>query len=244
VAQKVTAGVYKGVTTTELDELAAETAAGMTSLHPDYAVVRARAQSAKRLHVLAPRKQRRAHGGRPARARAPRRECAAVARRVGALRARLWRVSGAARGARARVSRSRALRRRFFKALRCRRRRRGALLTPRAARARACAQLAARISVASLHKTTSDSFAQTCVPPASRPFSRRRRVVPAPPSRRRVVSAGHARCVLTRAPRPPSRARSIRTLHDYVNERSGLPAPLIAPDVYKARASRAPRFRR
>lgn len=40
VAQKVTAGVYKGVTTTELDELAAETAAGMTSLHPDYAVVR------------------------------------------------------------------------------------------------------------------------------------------------------------------------------------------------------------
>lgn len=40
VAQKVTAGVYKGVTTTELDELAAQTAAGMTSLHPDYAVVR------------------------------------------------------------------------------------------------------------------------------------------------------------------------------------------------------------
>jgi hypothetical protein len=40
VAQKVTAGVYKGVTTTELDELAAETAAGMTSHHPDYAVVR------------------------------------------------------------------------------------------------------------------------------------------------------------------------------------------------------------
>lgn len=40
VAQKVAAGVYKGVTTTELDELAAETSAGMTSLHPDYAVVR------------------------------------------------------------------------------------------------------------------------------------------------------------------------------------------------------------
>jgi len=40
VAQKVTAGVYKGVTTTELDELAAETAAGMTSHHPDYATVR------------------------------------------------------------------------------------------------------------------------------------------------------------------------------------------------------------
>ena len=41
VAQKVTAGVYKGVTTSELDELAAETAASMTTNHPDYAVVRA-----------------------------------------------------------------------------------------------------------------------------------------------------------------------------------------------------------
>ena len=40
VAQKVTAGVYKGVSTSELDELAAETAASMTSHHPDYAVVR------------------------------------------------------------------------------------------------------------------------------------------------------------------------------------------------------------
>jgi hypothetical protein len=42
VAQKVSAGVYKGVTTSELDELAAETAASMTSHHPDYALVRAR----------------------------------------------------------------------------------------------------------------------------------------------------------------------------------------------------------
>ena len=42
MAQKVTAGVYKGVTTSELDELAAETAASMTTNHPDYAVVRAR----------------------------------------------------------------------------------------------------------------------------------------------------------------------------------------------------------
>ena len=40
MAQKVTAGVYKGVSTSELDELAAETAASMTSHHPDYAVVR------------------------------------------------------------------------------------------------------------------------------------------------------------------------------------------------------------
>ena len=30
-------GVYPGVTTAELDELAAETAAAMTSKHPDYA---------------------------------------------------------------------------------------------------------------------------------------------------------------------------------------------------------------
>jgi hypothetical protein len=39
VAQKVAAGVYRGVTTSELDELAAETAAAMTSMHPDYALV-------------------------------------------------------------------------------------------------------------------------------------------------------------------------------------------------------------
>jgi ribonucleoside-diphosphate reductase subunit M1 len=42
VAQKVTSGIYKGVTTSELDELAAETAAGMTSKHPDYSVLAAR----------------------------------------------------------------------------------------------------------------------------------------------------------------------------------------------------------
>jgi hypothetical protein len=39
VSQKVCQGVYKGVTTSELDELAAETAAALTSTHPDYAVV-------------------------------------------------------------------------------------------------------------------------------------------------------------------------------------------------------------
>lgn len=39
VAQKVCAGVYKGVTTSQLDELAAETAAAMTTNHPDYASV-------------------------------------------------------------------------------------------------------------------------------------------------------------------------------------------------------------
>ncbi|KAL4450647.1 hypothetical protein ABPG77_001003 [Micractinium sp. CCAP 211/92] len=42
VAQKVTTGVYKGVTTSELDELAAETAASMTATHPDYALLAAR----------------------------------------------------------------------------------------------------------------------------------------------------------------------------------------------------------
>uniref|UniRef100_A0A7S3R0A3 Ribonucleoside-diphosphate reductase n=1 Tax=Dunaliella tertiolecta TaxID=3047 RepID=A0A7S3R0A3_DUNTE len=42
VAQKVAAGVYKGVTTSELDELAAETAAALTSTHPDYATLAAR----------------------------------------------------------------------------------------------------------------------------------------------------------------------------------------------------------
>lgn len=39
---KVIAGVYPGVTTTELDTLAAETAACMTTKHPDYAILAAR----------------------------------------------------------------------------------------------------------------------------------------------------------------------------------------------------------
>ncbi|CAK9179262.1 unnamed protein product [Ilex paraguariensis] len=42
VAQKVCAGVYKGVTTSQLDELAAETAAAMTANHPDYACLAAK----------------------------------------------------------------------------------------------------------------------------------------------------------------------------------------------------------
>lgn len=42
VSQKVCAGVYKGVTTSQLDELAAETAAAMTANHPDYALLAAR----------------------------------------------------------------------------------------------------------------------------------------------------------------------------------------------------------
>ncbi|KAJ8661629.1 ribonucleoside-diphosphate reductase large subunit [Lichtheimia ornata] len=42
ITQKVISGVYQGVTTVELDNLAAETAAYMTTKHPDYAVLAAR----------------------------------------------------------------------------------------------------------------------------------------------------------------------------------------------------------
>jgi len=42
VAKKVIDGVYDGVTTSELDNLAAETAAGLTSRHPDYAQLASR----------------------------------------------------------------------------------------------------------------------------------------------------------------------------------------------------------
>ncbi|MDZ7935531.1 MAG: ribonucleoside-diphosphate reductase subunit alpha [Emticicia sp.] len=42
VAMKVVAGIYDGVTTSELDSLAAETAASMTTKHPDYATLAAR----------------------------------------------------------------------------------------------------------------------------------------------------------------------------------------------------------
>lgn len=42
VAQKVIEGIYDGVTTTELDNLAAETAASLTTKHPDYALLASR----------------------------------------------------------------------------------------------------------------------------------------------------------------------------------------------------------
>ncbi|KAH8041634.1 hypothetical protein HPB51_017079 [Rhipicephalus microplus] len=42
IAQKVINGLYPGVTTVELDNLAAETAATMTTKHPDYAILAAR----------------------------------------------------------------------------------------------------------------------------------------------------------------------------------------------------------
>uniref|UniRef100_A0A914ZMB3 Ribonucleoside-diphosphate reductase n=2 Tax=Parascaris univalens TaxID=6257 RepID=A0A914ZMB3_PARUN len=42
VSQKVIAGLFKGVSTVQLDNLAAETAADMTTKHPDYAILAAR----------------------------------------------------------------------------------------------------------------------------------------------------------------------------------------------------------
>ncbi|KAI8912700.1 ribonucleotide reductase [Gorgonomyces haynaldii] len=42
IAQKVIQGVYQGVTTVELDNLAAETSAYLTTKHPDYAILAAR----------------------------------------------------------------------------------------------------------------------------------------------------------------------------------------------------------
>ena len=42
IAKKVIQGLYDGVSTTELDNLAAETAASMAAHHPDYAILAAR----------------------------------------------------------------------------------------------------------------------------------------------------------------------------------------------------------
>ncbi len=42
ISKKVILGLYDGVTTTELDNLAAETAASMAAIHPDYAILAAR----------------------------------------------------------------------------------------------------------------------------------------------------------------------------------------------------------
>ena len=42
VAMKVIEGIYEGVTTTELDNLAAEVAASFTTRHPDYALLASR----------------------------------------------------------------------------------------------------------------------------------------------------------------------------------------------------------
>src|SRR5882762_4593957 len=42
VAKKTIEGIYDGVPTTELDNLAAETAASLTTTHPDYAILASR----------------------------------------------------------------------------------------------------------------------------------------------------------------------------------------------------------
>ena len=42
VAKKVIEGLYDGVSTSELDSLAAETAASLTTKHPDYALLASR----------------------------------------------------------------------------------------------------------------------------------------------------------------------------------------------------------
>ena len=42
VAKKTIEGIYEGVLTTELDNLAAETAASLTTTHPDYAILASR----------------------------------------------------------------------------------------------------------------------------------------------------------------------------------------------------------
>src|ERR1044071_5028365 len=42
VAKKTIEGIYEGVPTTELDNLAAETAASLTATHPDYATLASR----------------------------------------------------------------------------------------------------------------------------------------------------------------------------------------------------------
>ncbi len=42
ITQKVIGGIFTGVTTVELDTLAAETAASLTTKHPDYAILAAR----------------------------------------------------------------------------------------------------------------------------------------------------------------------------------------------------------
>ena len=42
VTKKVIEGIYEGVATTELDNLAAETAASLTTKHPDYALLASR----------------------------------------------------------------------------------------------------------------------------------------------------------------------------------------------------------
>jgi ribonucleoside-diphosphate reductase alpha chain len=47
ISMKVVQGLYDGVTTSELDNLAAETAAMLAAQHPDYAILAARIATSK-----------------------------------------------------------------------------------------------------------------------------------------------------------------------------------------------------
>jgi ribonucleoside-diphosphate reductase alpha chain len=55
ITLKVTQGIYNGISTTELDTLAAETAASMTTTHPDYAKLAGRV-AVTNLHKTTPKK--------------------------------------------------------------------------------------------------------------------------------------------------------------------------------------------
>lgn len=55
IAQKVIAGIYDGITTEELDNLAAETAASMITRHPDYSILASRV-AVSRLHKTTKKK--------------------------------------------------------------------------------------------------------------------------------------------------------------------------------------------
>lgn len=71
VAQKAVSGIFDGVQTSQLDELASETAAAMVTLHPDYSVLAARIavsnlhkQTEKKFSTLAVRLNNYVHAGR------------------------------------------------------------------------------------------------------------------------------------------------------------------------------------
>ena len=55
ITLKVTQGIYDGISSTELDTLAAETAASMTTTHPDYAKLAGRL-AVTNLHKTTPKK--------------------------------------------------------------------------------------------------------------------------------------------------------------------------------------------
>ena len=55
ITLKVTQGIYDEITTTELDTLAAETAASMTTTHPDYSKLAGRL-AVTNLHKTTPKK--------------------------------------------------------------------------------------------------------------------------------------------------------------------------------------------